>query len=96
MSKVWHRGGNESAFRTAVTTLGPGPSGDFPAPEASGRAPNPERTSVAGPMMGRLEDALASAENAVLWPVRRLRRRLEEDLQLPEARNLVSPCTSPT
>lgn len=63
-----------------MTNLGSGPPDGFPAPATAPSSDEP-RTRFSPRMMERLDGALASAENTVLWPVHKLRQRLEEDLK---------------
>jgi hypothetical protein len=63
-----------------MTNLGSGPPDGFPAPATAPSSDEP-RTRFSARMMERLDGALASAENTVLWPVHKLRQRLEEDLK---------------
>ena len=64
-----------------MTILGSDSPGDFPAPVNSERSANTQRTKGSAQLMRRLDGALESAENTVLWPVRKFRQRLEEDLR---------------
>ena len=86
MSKVLRRGGNETVFRTAVTTVGPDSEsaepGDATVPgDALDRSTGVRTTTMPALLLERLDGALATAENTVLSPVHRFQHWVEEDLR---------------